>query len=504
MDHTARLKAFTVLLVAMLAVACGGTQGSAPAAPAPADKAGALPGPVTLRLGTESDPGRPTADQIREFVHQVEELSSGQLVIEPAWDANGPDDGSAGGDQVVARMVVAGDLEMGMIPSRAWDTEGVTTLRALQAPFLITSDELSAAVAMSSDLAPELLGGLDDIGVTGLALVPESLRHLLFYGEVPSSVADFAGLTIRAPRSNTTFAIVEALGAKADDFTDPGESELTADAAEAAFALGGTLPKSNSALGNVPLFPKVNTLVINTVAFRRLTEEQRDILRHAAANTAETVSRTTPDTLEYAEIYCRNGGTIVLADETFLRALRNATEPVSKELARDATTASLMQRIEALGREIHSSPPAVRPCSEMAQDPSAGPVDPSPATAEPGDTFPQGIYRKEVTAQELIGAGVDGPTASENEGTWTLTFVPGKSVMGDCPGSTYAVANRRVTITLGTGAEGCGTDAGHDLFSAAWSLNGDQLQLTDLRNGNGEYSLVTASVFGGRPFTKID
>ena len=31
---------------------------------------------------------------------------------------------------------------MGLIPSRAWDTEGVTSLRALNAPFLIDSDEL--------------------------------------------------------------------------------------------------------------------------------------------------------------------------------------------------------------------------------------------------------------------------------------------------------------------------------------------------------------------------
>ena len=32
---------------------------------------------------------------------------------------------------------MTGELEMGLIPARAWDTEGVTSLRALHAPFLV-------------------------------------------------------------------------------------------------------------------------------------------------------------------------------------------------------------------------------------------------------------------------------------------------------------------------------------------------------------------------------
>jgi hypothetical protein len=64
-----------------------------------------------------------------------------------------------------------------MIPARAWDTEGVTSLRALHAPFLVTSDELVAEI-VDGELADELLAGLEDVGVTGLALLPEGLRHL--------------------------------------------------------------------------------------------------------------------------------------------------------------------------------------------------------------------------------------------------------------------------------------------------------------------------------------
>ena len=59
-----------------------------------------------------------------------------------------------------------------MIPSRAWDTEGVTTLQAINTPFLITSDSLLAEV-VSGPLADDMMSGLDDIGVVGLALLPE-------------------------------------------------------------------------------------------------------------------------------------------------------------------------------------------------------------------------------------------------------------------------------------------------------------------------------------------
>ena len=101
--------------------------------------------------------------------------------IEPVWNAAG-DTGDDDWDQKVARMVVAGELDMGLIPTRAWDTEGVTSLRALNAPFLITSDELAAQVA-SSELAGTMLAGLDTVGVTGLALLPEGLRHVFSFGD---------------------------------------------------------------------------------------------------------------------------------------------------------------------------------------------------------------------------------------------------------------------------------------------------------------------------------
>ena len=141
-------------------------------------------------------------------------MSGGAIIIEPVWQADGPQHNNW--DQLVARMVVNGELDMGMIPARAWDTEGVTSLRALHAPSLIDSEELMATV-VSADVAADMLAGLDPIGITGLALVPESMRQVFSFGEPLLTPEQFQGVTIRAPRSDTTYALFKALGATVND-----------------------------------------------------------------------------------------------------------------------------------------------------------------------------------------------------------------------------------------------------------------------------------------------
>ena len=44
---------------------------------------------LTLRIGTDDEPGRPAADQIEEFARSVAEGSEGAIVVEPVWHAAG-------------------------------------------------------------------------------------------------------------------------------------------------------------------------------------------------------------------------------------------------------------------------------------------------------------------------------------------------------------------------------------------------------------------------------
>ncbi len=87
-------------------------------------------------------------------------------MIEPVWKAVGGDKDDW--DQAVARGVVAGEFDMGLVPARAWDTEGVSSLAALHSPILVTSDALMAKVTEPA-IADEMLAGLDTLGVSGPA-----------------------------------------------------------------------------------------------------------------------------------------------------------------------------------------------------------------------------------------------------------------------------------------------------------------------------------------------
>lgn len=290
------LAATLVMGTTLLFGACSGGEAS---------KAGGDAAPLTLRIGTDDGPGRPAADQIEEFARQVAALSNGQIVVEPVWNAEGP--GQADWDQAVARLVVSGELDMGMIPARAWDTEGVTSLRALQAPFLITSNEMISQV-VTSDLADEMLAGLDQAGVVGLALVPEGLRQVFSFGEPLLTPGQFSGEVVRTPTSDTTRLLFEALGATVGAYLEEfstGVQAGTIGAAESSFELAAdTLPRSAIVAGDLALFPKVNSLVVNDAAFAALSDDQRDILRGAAAATREHAIDAMKDPADAAAEYC--------------------------------------------------------------------------------------------------------------------------------------------------------------------------------------------------------
>ena len=68
-----------------------------------------------------------------------------------------------------SRTSARGRRDSASVGARVWDTMGVTSLRALVAPFLVDSLALERRV-LESPLAAKMLAGLDRAGVVGLAL----------------------------------------------------------------------------------------------------------------------------------------------------------------------------------------------------------------------------------------------------------------------------------------------------------------------------------------------
>lgn len=348
MNPRRRLGIFTLLLPLLgAAVACSND--------APETKAEADTGPVTIQIGTaDDDPDSPGGIAIMKLVELVRTGSDGELLLYPVWQASGQE--SVEWDQKIARMVKEKQLGMGMVPARAWDTEGVSTFRALNAPFLVTSDALADKIVTSSDLSTELMSGLEKAGVTGLTLLPEGPRHTFGFKHALVRVEDYNLQTIRTPHSALNEATFRALGGKPVDVTDSsfvqGVQDGSMAGVESGFLLARGLPAPSTAAGNVIFNEKVNTLVINPEVYAGLSETNRTVLQTAVkALQVWVLANRTTETAN-AAAFCNLGGKIVTASAADLAALTKAVQPVYAELAKDAKAQAQIERIRTLKQSV--------------------------------------------------------------------------------------------------------------------------------------------------------
>jgi TRAP-type C4-dicarboxylate transport system substrate-binding protein len=459
-----------------------------------ASKAGGDEPPLTLTVGTADTPGRPAAEQIEEFAARVADLSEGRIVIEPQWEATGGM--TRDGDQHVARRVVSGELDMGNIPSRAWDTEGVTSLRALSAPFLITTDGLLDEV-VSSDVVDGLLSGLPDVGVIGLALLPEGLRHPYGFAAPLLGPETYEGAVIRAMTSASTQAMFEALGASVTDASVDPDAQ---DGMESGYAWAPT----GTATGNVVYFPKVNALVINAEVFDRLGDDQRAILEQAAAETQQWAIETRASDTDEATAFCERGGSVVVADEATIAALETAVAPVYEELEAEPETRDLIAAIRDM-KPVAQVSGGTAPCGEVGPGDTSAEAAGSGTSAVDSGEFPQGSFRAERTVEALMASGMSEADAHNYQGLWTLTFDEGalriEDPAGACDG-TYTVASGRVSLVLGSDPS-CGTAANNVLFTAGWLVDGEELRFEQLVAGNEPDTELLAALFGDALWVKV-
>ncbi len=115
-------------------------------------------------------------------------------------------------ERQVAGLVTSGELDMGLMPTEYFELVGVTSLRALDAPFLVTSDALLAQIA-ADDVAEEMLSGLERVGVVGLRLLPVGVEHPAGLNGPLLGPGDYQGGVLFGTRAKTPNAVVRSLGA---------------------------------------------------------------------------------------------------------------------------------------------------------------------------------------------------------------------------------------------------------------------------------------------------
>ena len=391
-------------------------------------------------------------------------------------------------EEQVVNAVAAGELDFGFVGTRAFADLGVHTFDALTAPFLVDSYALQAAV-LDSDIPARMLADLaaSELGVTGLTVVAGPLRRPLGVDGGLVGPDDFAGITLHTWRSSTNAATAEALGAAHTDVFGPerdaGLDDGTIDATENSLQWLSTNGRTSYITLNAALWPATAVLIANPGVLATLSDEQREAIGTAAAE-----SFPTPDELADADAdligqLCGAGKQFVEASGDELAALRAAVQPVYDGLSEDSATAGYLSEIEQLQTATAPDDLAV-PDECRAGAPATG-------TAEglDGSSVVNGTYRIEWTAEELIElTGIDERTARGNDGGYVLTLADGGFTQtwddqpGDACAGTYSVSGNRIALVAASDlAEwDCGGDSlGVQVVDAAWELRNGQLILSD-------------------------
>lgn len=410
----------------------------------------------------------PDAQEVGGFAANVARLSQGSLRIdvESGWRL-----GQVAYEGGLIRDVRGGEADLGVAGSRAWDSVGVDSFRALEAPLLINSYALQDAV-LNSGLTARMLKGLTALGLTGIGVLPGPLRYPIGITRRLLGPSDYAGQTIGVQQSLVASSTFRALGAKpvwravqgsVGGFggVEQGINNIQADQYD----------RPVTVTANVVLWPRPLVVFANGRVYATLTAAQRRILREAAAEDlrAETSVDVAQERQSTADL-CRAGLVrFVEATPADLVALRRAVAPVYTKIDADPQTREQVAQIEAM--RAHSSPePPLRCPTTLSSNVAAGPLD--------------GVYRFTVSYAELEAVHPDpGELNSGNVGTYTFVFDRGHfAETAENPQScawdygSVSVTGSKLSLLY---REGGGTEPNSpgEQFTLAWSLYRDSLTM---------------------------
>jgi TRAP-type transport system periplasmic protein len=452
----------SVLLVAWLLAGCAGSG---------ANKAGGKPGRKVVVLTLANPLGGSL--ELDAFVGEVNRLSGGgiRIDVKSGWRS-----GQVAFENGLIGDVRGGKADLGVAGSRAWDSVGVTSLRALNAPLLIDSYALQELV-LRSPLIPQMLKGLAPLGLVGVGVLPGPLRHPFGVGRPLLGPSDYSGLKLGVQQSRVGSATFRALGATPAWF-----------AAGASIAGCGGVEQNMSNIqeyqydrvgkyltANVVLWPRPLVVFATRSALAKLTPTQQRILRQAVidADPAETRFVVDNERADTASLCRSHRLRFPTASGPDLVGLRRAVQPVYNQLERSALTRQQIAQIESMRRALSpESSPSCAQATPLAA--KAGPLD--------------GVYRFTSTIGDLRAAGaVAGDLVPENFGAWTIALKAGRFALAqdDPQACTWAYGTLKVngdkvelSVTDGGGISPNGAlDRPGELYTYNWSLYRDELTL---------------------------
>lgn len=501
-----------IIAMALIVIACASQTGT---------KAGGPAAPVVLRMATvNSEAGlNPAVDDLTK---RVETLSNGNVKVEMAFHVG---DSEPDAEQKVIRGVADGTYDLGVVGSRVFDTVGITSFQALDAPMLIDSYALEAAV-IEGDIPGRMLSSLDQLQVSGLGLLADGLRKPIGVDKPLLGPNDWRGIDFGVYRSLALSAAVQALGAEpVEIFGSRRDQALEQDLIEGfemnllGYRRLNLWRPAPYVTANVNLWPQVFAIVGNPKRLASLNIQQHDsftrAVREAAAASTDLVSG---DNGLIADL-CREGARFATASDADLIGLRDAFAPVYRDLQTDPETAQLISRIEQLKRPSSAGIVVIPAgCTGSATSSSASPsVEQTKTTTA---TALDGTWEVTFTDEEFAATeGVD-PSEINSDmaaGRLVVTFDHGDITGPARPGDqaadrlTYRVDDDTITIFAPDASMGGQVPPpGPAAWKYRWSVYGDTLTFKKLGGQEPNCSLTVSqgmcepTVFVVKAWTRID
>ncbi len=488
--------------LAVVAVAAGAAGGCTAAT---ADKAGGET--ITLRFGTIDG-----EDRGREFADAIETASDGRIRVDVEHNYA---DGAAEAEAQIIEAIATGELDGGWPSTRAFAAAGIPGLTAVEAPMVITNYE-AVAELVEGEASTTILAALDGTGVVGVGLAASPLRRPFAANAPLLDPDDWKGKSFRAYNSVTQEQAIRALGAAPVNLSFAWIDEVRMGRLDGAefdvrgYWMNGYGSEAGNVTSNVVLWPKIGVLSLSQERWDALTDQQRAWIRDAAeASTAASVATDYGED-ETAGLLCAQGLKFFAAAPEQLEALQAAFAPVIDALAADESTAPVL-RVVLSAAERHPGIAEVNvpeACATGAFAPGVSSPEEATIPMEGAPPIPDGVYRVEITADEVAAAGLsNGPgwsgtwTMTIDDGTYALTCQPITAPGKDCGNVTYGQDGVTFDTVLEAGYlqgddmsvvfaydpevhsqhTGCELPClGEFELAFTWSMNGDRLQLVDV------------------------
>jgi tripartite ATP-independent transporter DctP family solute receptor len=160
---------------------------------------------MTLNLGFVGGPNAPEAIAMGQFADEIKTKTDGRIEIRLQGG------GALGGDREVIEGVQLGTVDMTVV-STSIVVNFDPDFAVLDIPFLFRDFDHAQAV-LEGPIGKELLEGLPDKGLVGLALGGMGFRELTNNAAAVKSPADIQGLKIRTQQNEMHIAVWRELGA---------------------------------------------------------------------------------------------------------------------------------------------------------------------------------------------------------------------------------------------------------------------------------------------------